>query len=169
MSALSYRRGNGVPENKRAWSCRGRNEFYLTLAPMFFHFTLYFVFCSLLVVGVSRTFTCRSALLTIASQCLSHSSLEPGYLGVKGHSPPVNNVDKETHSNPPALPLPSPLPSLSYRASSARYSCNVCLLQRTTQLQSTEQPRHAVFTYSWLWPRIDFLFFHQLKALKISI
>lgn len=97
---------------------------------------------------------------------LSGSSLEAGYLGVKGHSPPVNNVEKETHSNPLALPLPSPLPC---RTASARYSCNVCLLQRVTQLQSTEQPRHAVFTYSWLWPRRDFFFFHQLTALQLSL
>lgn len=69
MLVLSYRRRNGVPENKCAQLCRGRGEFYRTLAAVFFHFTLYFVFCNLLAVGASGTFTWSSALPTTASQC----------------------------------------------------------------------------------------------------
>lgn len=158
MLVLSYRRRNGVPENKRAQLCRGRSEFYLTLAPVFFHFTLYFVFYNLLAVGASRTFTWNSALPTIASQCWA-GPLWRLATWVWRDIHPLWTMWTKKHIQ---ILLPSHF-LLPLQTASARYSCNMCSLQRVTQLQSTEQPQHAVFTYSWLWPRIHFFSFISLR------
>lgn len=161
MPVLSYRRGNGVPENKPARSCRGRSEFYLTLAPIspcpLFSATY-------LLWGLPESLPAAAYFRQL------HHSVEwdisgawlPGCEGTFIPCEQCGQRNTFKSSRPPASFFP-PLLSLSSRASSVRYSCNVCLLQRATQLQSTEQPRHAVFTYSWLWPRIDFFSFISLR------
>lgn len=102
----------------------------------------------------------------VSSQWLSKPSLEPGYLGVKGSLIPCELCGRGNmlkFSCPPISLFP---PSLSSWASSV--GCTHCrelpptAIHRETMTCSTS----TVFTYSWLWPRIDFFFCSSTLGFK---
>lgn len=104
MSVLFYRRGSACPENKHAWSCRGRNELSDSILTFFpFNLLLYFLHptgCG----GFQNLHLKQKQFLQ-----LHHSSWACCLWSLatwvwREASTPVNYVDMETCSN--ALPLP---------------------------------------------------------------